>query len=218
MIERSITLETGKTYTLDRYGFLDPPAQWDKDFAIEMAKRVGVAGDMTEEHWSFIRYLRSKFLEEKTVPVVVLACADNKLRLGKLRTLFPAGYHRGACKVAGINYDFMYKHNIWLTYESYRMLKANYEMTPMGFLKDFDRWDRQFAVLIASDWNLPNGLSDDHWRVICYVRDRFKESKDIPIVYETIRDLELTLGKLLDLFSEGYRRGVCRAAGLPFFP
>jgi len=62
-----------------------------------------------EKHWSFIRYLRKKFLEEKTVPVVVLACADNDLRLSEFKLLFPTGYHRGACKIAGINYDFMYK-------------------------------------------------------------------------------------------------------------
>jgi tRNA 2-thiouridine synthesizing protein E len=218
MTENSLTLEHGKVYTLDCYGFLDPPEQWDADFAIGMARRVGVAGDLTDEHWSFIRYLRSKFVDEKTVPVVVLACAENNMRLGKLRALFPAGYHRGACKVAGINYEFMYKHNIWLTYESYRMLKANYEMTPTGFLKNFGQWNGQFAFLIATDWDLPGGLTDDHWRVITYLRKHYAENRDIPNVYETLKDLDLTLSELLMLFSEGYRRGACRVAGLPFFP
>jgi tRNA 2-thiouridine synthesizing protein E len=217
MPEQTITLEDGKVYTLDRHGFLDPPEQWDDGFAIGMAERIGIHGGLTEEHWNFIRYLRKKFTEEETVPVVVLACAENNIRLGKLRSLFPAGYHRGACKIAGINYKFMYEHNIWLTYESYRMLKANYKMTPSGFLEDFDQWDRQFAHLTVSDWALPGGLSKTHWEVLDYLRDHYRKTMDIPTVYETCKVLELTLTELRELFPEGYRRGACRAAGLPFF-
>ncbi|UCG50749.1 MAG: TusE/DsrC/DsvC family sulfur relay protein [Candidatus Latescibacterota bacterium] len=218
MPEEMMTLENGKTYTLDRHGFLDPPDQWDAEFAVAMAQRVGIHDGLTEAHWEFIRYLRTKFLEEKTVPVVVIACADNGMRLGKLRSLFPTGYHRGACKIAGINYDFMYKHNIWLTYESYRLLKANYNMSPNGFLADFDRWDRQFAYLIVTEWDLPLGLSDRHWQVIDYLRDHYRKTHDIPTIFEVCKDLELTLADLRNLFPEGYRRGACRAAGLPFLP
>lgn len=217
MPEQTITLKNGKTYTLDRHGFLEPPEQWDDDFANGMAERLGIHGGLTEEHWNFVRYLRKKFTEEQTVPVVVLACAENNMRLGKLRSLFPAGYHRGACKIAGINYKFMYEHNIWLTYESYRMLKANYKMTPSGFLEDFDQWDRQFAHLMVSDWALPGGLSAKHWEVIEYLRDYYREKMDIPTVYETCKVLQLTIAELRELFPEGYRRGACRAAGLPFF-
>jgi tRNA 2-thiouridine synthesizing protein E len=217
MDQQKITLDNGKTYALDRHGFLDPPDQWDEDFAAGLAAQVGIHGALTEEHWHFIHYLRKKFIDEETVPVVVLACADNDIRLGKLRSLFPAGYHRGACKLAGINYNFMYEHNIWLTYESYRMLKANYKMTPTGFLEDFDQWDKQFAHLIVTEWGFPDGLGDRHWEVIGFLRDYYREAKDIPTVYETCRDLELTLSELRELFPEGYRRGACRVAGLPFF-
>ena len=217
MTGQSITLENGKTYTLDRHGFLDPPGQWDEEFAESVALQAGIHGGLTEEHWDFIQYLRKKFLEEDTVPVVVIACAENSIRLGKLRALFPAGYHRGACKIAGINYQFMYEHNIWLTYESYRMLKANYKMSASGFLDDCDQWDRQFAHLIVSEWGFPDGLTDRHWDVINYLRDYYQAHKDIPTVYETCKVLELSLTDLRELFPEGYRRGACRIAGLPFF-
>jgi tRNA 2-thiouridine synthesizing protein E len=217
MHEQSITLDNGKTYSLDRHGFLDPPDQWDEDFASGMAGQVGIHGELTEEHWEFIHYLRKKFINEQSVPVVVLACADNDIRLGKLRSLFPAGYHRGACKMAGINYQFMYEHNIWLTYESYRMLKANYKMTPTGFLEDFEQWDKQFAHLIVAEWGFPTGLGDKHWDVVDFLRKYYRAARDIPTVYETCREFDLTLSDLRELFPEGYRRGACRVAGLPFF-
>jgi tRNA 2-thiouridine synthesizing protein E len=218
MPEEKVTLQNGKIYTLDRHGFLDPPEQWDEEFANGMAERIGIQGGLTEEHWDFIHYLRRKFIDEKTVPVVVIACAENSMRLGKLRALFPAGYHRGACKIAGISYRFMYEHNIWLTYESYRLLKANYKMTPAGFLENFDQWDQQFVYHIISEWNLSGGLSERHWIVINYLRDYYRREKNIPTVYETCKALELTLTDLRKLFPEGYRRGACRVAGLPFFP
>lgn len=218
MPEEQVTLKNGKSYSLDRYGFLDPPEQWDEDFAEGLAERVGIHGSLTDEHWDFIRYLRGKFVDEKTVPVVVIACAENNMRLGKLRSLFPAGYHRGACKMAGINYKFMYEHNIWLTYESYRLLKANYKMTPCGFLEDFDQWDRQFAFHVISEWDLPEGLSDRHWEVIGYLRDYYGKNHNIPTIYETCKAIDLKLTELQGLFPEGYRRGACRVAGLPFVP
>ncbi len=207
----------GKTYTLDKYGFLDPPEQWDEDFAQGMARMEGIYGGLTEEHWGIIRYLRAKFLDENTVPVIVFACADNNIRLSKLKTLFPTGYHRGACRIAGINYEFMYNTNIWLTYETYGILKSKYKLTGAGFLEDFDGWDRNFAQTVASEWKLPDGLTERHWEIIEYLRDHYRIHRNIPTVYETCQANRLGLKDLLSLFPGGYRRGACRAAGLPFF-
>ncbi|MBI4720578.1 MAG: TusE/DsrC/DsvC family sulfur relay protein [Chitinivibrionia bacterium] len=202
---------------MDEHGFLDPPEQWDEPFAEGMARLQGIFDGLTEEHWNIIRYLRNKFLEEHTVPVVVYACADNNIRLNKLKELFPTGYHRGACRIAGINYEFMYNSNIWLTYESHKILEAEQKLTPAGFLEDFDQWNERFAHLMANEWNLPHGLTDKHWEVIKYLRDYYRVHKNIPTVYETCRINNLSLDELIELFPAGYRRGACKAAGLPFF-
>lgn len=212
----TVSFDGKKSYALDAYGFLDPPEQWDESFADGMAKRLGIHGGLTEEHWSFIRYLREKFLKEETVPVVVTACADNKIRLGRLRQLFPTGYHRGACKIAGINYQFMYDTNIWLTYESCPALKAEHELTPTGFLRDFGKWNERFAEIMAGGWGLPEGLTTRHWAVIRYLRDCYRDTGNIPTVHETCKANELELEELRSLFPDGYRRGACRIAGLPF--
>jgi len=212
----SVTFKN-KIYTLDKNGFLNPPDQWDEVFAEGMAKKVGIDGGLSEKHWNFISYLRKKFVEEKVVPVVVIACLENQLRLNEFRRLFPTGYHRGACKIAGINYEFMYKHNMWLTFETSPVLKNQYRMTPLGFLEDFNSWDKRFATLLSTNWDLPNGLTSKHWVIIEFLRDFFQRNKNIPTLHETCKENDITIDEMGKLFQDGYRRGACRIAGLPFF-
>jgi len=205
-----------KEYQLDRHGFLDPPGQWDEDFAAGMAKKLGIYGGLTEDHWKFIRYLRGKFLDEGTVPVVVIACADNQLRLSRLRDLFPTGYHRGACKIAGINYAFMSDINLWLTYETVPAVEAEHQVDELGFLQDFEQWNERFAHWVVRNWDLPEGLTEQHWKIIRYLRDFYRKTKNIPTVFEVCRANNIGLNELGKLFPKGYHRGACRAAGLPF--
>jgi len=206
----------GKTYSLDDHGFLDPPDQWEVGFAEGMARMVGITGGLAERHWQVVNYLRRKFLEEDTVPVVVLACADNKMRLSELRSLFPTGYHRGACKIAGINYRFMYDTNIWLTYETWAPLEPRYEMGAAGFLKDFETWDEDFVETLMGQLKPPNTPSERHLQVVQYLRDYYAVNRMIPPVFEACTANDLTLEELRELFPAGYRRGACRMAGLPF--
>ncbi len=207
----------GNTYELDDYGFLDPPEQWDEGFAEGMAKMVGVTSGLTERHWRVVRYLRHKFLDENAVPVLVTACADNQMRLSELRSLFPTGYHRGACKIAGINYQFMYETNYWLTYETAPPAKPRYKLDPLGFLEDFEQWDEDFVELAMAQREPPATPTDRHLQIVRYLRDYYAVNRMLPTVYETCSANGLSLDELRDLFPAGYRRGACRMAGLPFF-
>ena len=182
-----------------------------------MAARLGIYGGLTPEHWEFIRYLRRKFIEEKTVPLVVYACTDNNLRLSKLSHLFPTGYHRGACKIAGINYQFMYENNPWLTYEKYSDLKSKYHLNQLGFLESFEQWDDRFAQMVAGEWQVPGGLTEKHWQIIYYLRNYYGKTRNIPTVFAACKANGIDVNELRDLFPGGYRRGACRMAGLPFF-
>ncbi len=213
----TISFGNEKIYSLDEHGFLYPPEQWDEAFAEGMARRLGIYDGLTPEHWTFIHYLRKKFLEEKTVPLVVHACADNSLRLSRLAFLFPTGYHRGACKIAGLNFQFMFDVNPWITYESLSVLKSHYKLTPMGFLESFDTWEDRFAQIVASEWNLPEGLTVKHWQIIHYLRDFYERTHTVPTVFATCNANDIELSEFRDLFPGGYRRGACRMAGLPFF-
>ena len=214
---KTVTFGEGKTYTLDQFGFLAPPEQWDEEFANGMARLQGIYDGLTKEHWDFITYIREKFLTEKSLPLLVLACADNNLRLGKLKSLFPTGYFRGACRIAGLSYEFLCDVNILHTYEAASRLKPEYEITAQGFLEHFHQWNERFANLVGSEWNLPHGLTSKHWDVIRFLRTYYQAMSKIPIVYEVCQAHNLDINDLQELFPEGYRRGACRIAGLPFF-
>ncbi|MCJ7628462.1 MAG: TusE/DsrC/DsvC family sulfur relay protein [Longimicrobiales bacterium] len=207
----------GHIYSLDGHGFLDPPDQWTEDFAEGMAKMVGITTGLTDRHWKIIQYLRHGFLEEATVPVVVLACHDNGMRLSELRSLFPTGYHRGACKIAGINYRFMYETNYWLTYETWAPLKPRYDLNQLGFLKEFESWDEDFVEMLMGRLKPPSSPTERHLQVVRYLRDYYVVNGTIPPVFEACTANDLTLEELRELFPAGYRRGACRMAGLPFF-
>ncbi|MHC4218919.1 MAG: TusE/DsrC/DsvC family sulfur relay protein [Planctomycetota bacterium] len=216
-MSKTISFRDGKSYTLDEYGFLDPPEQWDEDFAAGMARLQGIYEGLTTEHWDFIRYIRAKALEEKTLPLLVVACAENHLHLDKLRSLFPTGYFRGACRIAGVSYAFLCDVTIWHTYETVPHLKSEYRITQQGFLEDFEQWNERFAHLVSEEWKLSEGLTPRHWDVINFLRNYYHATNNIPAVHETCRAHDLELVDLMDLFPTGYRRGACRAAGLPFF-
>lgn len=203
----------GRTYTLDAFGFLEPPDQWDETFAEGMARLQGIYGGLGERHWEVIRYLRRKLKEEGSVPFVVMACLDCNLRLGELRELFPAGYQRGACRIAGLNYAFIYRTNFWVTCETRPL--PRHRVSALGFLEESERWDEGFAqAIIVGEWGLPE-LTDRHREVIAFLREHYRRHGTIPTVHEACRGTRMGLAELHDLFPEGYRRGACRAAGLP---
>ena len=203
-----------RVYQLDDRGFLDPSDQWDSTFAESMAKNLGIREGLSEEHWKIINYVRGKFLQEETVPVLVTACADNNVRLHEFRALFPTGYHRGACKIAGVNYGFMYEHNYWLTYETAPPAEPRYELDPLGFLADSERWDEDFASMAAH--KSKTTLTDRHWQIIHYLRSFHLENTKIPGMLEMCQTNDLSMEEFWELFPDGYRRGACLFAGLPF--
>lgn len=196
-----------KDYQVDEHGYLYPPEQWDEDFAKGTAKVLRISSGLTERHWKVLRYLRTKFVEEKTVPLVANTCLDNDITLQELRSLFPTGYHRGACKIAGVNYRFLPVPTI---------KKPRYKLDELGFLADWVTWDLEFVEYMMKE--LGGGIpTERHWDVIRYLRGYYEQHHNIPTVYEACTENNLSLKDLLELFPDGYRRGACRLAGLPFY-
>lgn len=208
---------SGMTYTLDRHGFLDPPDQWDETFADTMARLLGIDSGLTEEHWRVVRYVRRKVVEEGRVPLVTDTCADNGKRLSDLRALFPTGYHRGACKIAGLDYTSVTPARRAPWGEKTTASARHYGRDAMGFLEDTGAWDEGFPELVKEEIGIQK-LTPAHWKVLEHLRDHFQRYRNIPTVYEACAANDLNLRDLQDLFPTGYRRGACLLAGLPCLP
>lgn len=203
-----------KTYTLDDHGFLRTPDQWDRNFADGMARFLGITGGLTDRHWKVIDFIREHVRATKDLPYLHQACQAAGLSLEGIRGLFPSGYHRGACKIAGISHAFMGGCNIWFTYETTQLSRMAARTGPLGFLKNTQDWSKEFAESTASNHGIEGGLSERHWLVINSIRERFAETGTVPLVYEICSKNDLSVGELMDLFPRGYHRGACKIAGI----
>ena len=86
---------------VDEDGFLLQLKTWTKNVAQTLAQDE-VSGDLTEDHWKIIAFLRQYYLEFDTIPPVRTLVRQTGFSLRRIHELFPDGFYRGACKVAGI--------------------------------------------------------------------------------------------------------------------
>jgi len=211
----------GKQYTVGDRGFLLNPKEWDEDFAEMFAPEIGIADGLTEAHWRVIRFIRSTFDHINQCPLIYIACKTNKIGLGDLKKLFPTGWLRGACKLAGVTYRSAYMQHLWLegdiAHHTNTYNKRTYQIDEQGFLVDPKDWDENFAVHLAYEMGIPGNLSDRHWQIINYLRRRYEVSGVVPTVYETCEANEVELNECEVLFPGGYHRGAIKLAGLRDF-
>jgi tRNA 2-thiouridine synthesizing protein E len=205
----------GKIYEVDEDDFLVHPDQWDKNFAEGMAPRTGVSGDLTPEHWDVLWYIREFYLDSGKCPVVHKACKARNLRLTDLQRLFPAGYRRGACKLAGLCYD---PQNVKLSGVPRSVDLASssliYRTNVRGFLVDPAEWNVDFAEHKWEETKMSGPLTEKHWQIIYYLRAQFVKTGSIPTIYETCQDNGVDIEEFGTLFPDGYHRGAVKIAGL----
>jgi len=206
-------------FNTDDAGFLVNPDQWNEHFSRQKAGDVGIPHGLTKEHWDVINYIRNMYRIAGRCPLVYETCRRCGLTRQDLKRLFPTGYLRGACKLAGISYREGYLSQAQLPTTAhdlnYITFKKTYAVDVRGFLVNPADWDEYFASYRAYDMKLPGGrLTDDHWRVIHYLRRRQSETGEIPTLYETCEANNLDLNQLEQLFPDGYHRGLVKIAGL----
>ena len=208
----------GKSYAVDHDGFLLDHDSWDENFAEGMAREAGIPHKLSADHWKVLRYIRKRYWETGSCPLVYETCKSNGLTLHELKVLFPTGYHRGACKVAGLSYKDEYlKHSPQDPSAKGQWFLAKnkiYRVDPLGFLIDPEEWDEQFASNYALQMKIQEGLTDRHWKIIYFLRDCYLKNKHAPNVYETCEVNNLELDELERLFPTGYHRGALKISGL----
>lgn len=83
-----------------------------------------------------------------------------------------------------------------------------------GFLREMSAWTREMADELAKRNDL-GPLTNDHWRVIEYVRDYYVRNGEGPPIVKIGKALGMTSRQICDLFPCGIARGAYRLAGLP---
>jgi tRNA 2-thiouridine synthesizing protein E len=83
-----------------------------------------------------------------------------------------------------------------------------------GYLKDFGAWNRDLAEAIAAEDGI-EALTEDHWRVIDFLRSHQAERGVAPMVRVLCKETGFTLKEIYTLFPNGPAKGACRVAGLP---
>jgi tRNA 2-thiouridine synthesizing protein E len=206
-----------KKYQVEAGDFLADYSTWDEDFARGMAPRIGIIGGLSEDHWKIIRFIRSSFESSRRCPLVYETCRANRLHLQELKTLFPSGYLRGACKLAGITYREGCFEQGWVEEFAEKITSPSqpksYEIDLHGFLINPFEWDERFAEARAYEMKMPK-LTDQHWQIIRFLRASFEKNNMVPNVYEACESADIDLEGLEKLFPDGYHRGAVKVAGL----
>ncbi|MBA4392038.1 MAG: sulfurtransferase TusE [Desulfobacca sp.] len=211
----------GKVYEVDSMNFLMNSNDWDENFAEGLAPQAGIPLGLTNEHWEVIKTIRKYFIEEGDFPNIYETCSTCGFRIPEMRKLFPHGYWRGACKLAGVISwggplgPVFHSINLSEMKPFIEAYDKTYEIDVRGFLINPDDWDEYYAVYRAYEMKIHDGkLSDRHWTIIKFLRESFQQKREIPTIYETCEANQIDLEELEHLFPDGYHRGAVKLAGL----
>ena len=92
---------------VDGEGYLIDPADWNEQVARELARQERIV--LSEEHWAVIRFMREYYEQHHIAPDarhVMKHLAEfkgaGKAGRNDLFVLFPYGYVKQACRIAGM--------------------------------------------------------------------------------------------------------------------
>ncbi len=89
-----------------------------------------------------------------------------------------------------------------------------YNVDEDGFLEDPAIWDDAVARDFAKGEEIAE-LTDDHWKVINYIRNYYLEFGIAPMVRKLCKETGFKLNQIYELFPSGPAKGACKLAGLP---
>ncbi|MDD5297191.1 MAG: TusE/DsrC/DsvC family sulfur relay protein [Rhodocyclaceae bacterium] len=95
----------GSVIPTDQEGYLLEPEDWSEAVAEELARQENI--ELTPDHWTVLRFMRA-FHDEHQVAADVRHVSKHLSEEGKddarnlLFALFPYGYVKQACKIAGM--------------------------------------------------------------------------------------------------------------------
>ena len=89
-----------------------------------------------------------------------------------------------------------------------------FEVDEDGFLVNLSDWTEEMAIFLAKEEGVEE-LSEDHWKLINYLRGYFKDYGIAPMVRKMTKESGYSLKEIYDLFPSGPAKGAGKVAGLP---
>ncbi|HUK99521.1 MAG TPA: TusE/DsrC/DsvC family sulfur relay protein [Nitrospirota bacterium] len=88
------------------------------------------------------------------------------------------------------------------------------ELDEDGFLVNPEDWSNDMVEYFAKEESVSN-LTENHWKVINYLRDYFKKFGVAPMIRKVCKDTGFPLKEIYEMFPSGPAKGACKIAGLP---
>jgi len=88
------------------------------------------------------------------------------------------------------------------------------ELDDMGYMQVPAEWTPDIAEALAHEQEI-GALTDDHWKVIVYMRQYYLEFGMPPPVRKLSRETGFSLRRMKEMFPTGLAEGACKIAGLP---
>ena len=97
-----------KQYSRDAEGYLFQPEDWDETIAVVIAKEEGI--ELDDNYWQAINFMRQYYQEHDVAPdvrhLISHLAIENQCKKKDAKKLvfelFPYGYVKQACKIAGM--------------------------------------------------------------------------------------------------------------------
>ncbi|MFC2036098.1 TusE/DsrC/DsvC family sulfur relay protein [Chloroflexota bacterium] len=88
------------------------------------------------------------------------------------------------------------------------------EFDEEGFLIDGEKWNKEIAEILAQK-DVPQGLTEDHWKIVAFMRKYYRDFGTIPPVRILMRDTSFSIEHIYELFPHGFIKGACKVSGIP---
>lgn len=91
--------------------------------------------------------------------------------------------------------------------------KVKFNVDEDGFMENPEEWNIDIALALALTEDIQE-LTDNHWKVINYLRDYFKQYGIAPMIRKLCKETGFSLKTIYELFPSGPAKGACKVAGL----
>ena len=98
--------------------------------------------------------------------------------------------------------------------ETVNLAGVELEIDEDGFIQEPDAWTQGIAQALAETEQV-NELTEDHWKVVNYIRNYYLEFGSAPMIRKLCKETGFKLKAIYNLFPSGPAKGACKIAGLP---